>query len=329
MPRRAPKTSRARAPLGADPTPINSAYTTTLSSAYSSAYPSEAEDVSIDDAVAQIPISSLTISDAPAAGTAAADGSPSTAVEAPPETPARRVKVKPFRFMDLPTELRVRIYALHFGDSDVVDLDPDNHKRLYKRLFLLRACRSVYEEASYFFYSTRTFRVFPTSPGRFFKTKTPLLARLKPHQRACITSLELRLGPGWSRPPRGWVVNEALGLAECVAVRRLTVFVECDPSDNIFNGFRQADGFYEGFSCNLLDGVLGEMPFLDRVEFDAWSSVRKGGAMMKGLLDVARSNERQICWGPERGWTDNDVEDYPPVKSVARIWSSPGVVVLV
>jgi len=220
-------------------------------------------------------------------------------------------KKKPFRFMDLPSELRIKVYAHHFVDAPaVIDLDPDNWKKIHHRLAILRTCRTIYHEASYTFYSTHTFRLFPTYPGRHFKTKKPLLARMKPRQRGLINSLELRLGPGWSKPPRGWVVNPALGITDCVNVRKLTVFVECDPSDGIFNGFRRSDGFYEGFSCDLLRDVLKELPHLDRVHFDAWTSVKKSGAMMRGLFDLTTQQGRKICWGPERGWTDFDGEDF-------------------
>jgi len=221
----------------------------------------------------------------------------------------RRVPEKPFRFLDLPSELRIEIYAYHFEGIDrVIDLDSDNHKRIHKKLAILRTCRTIYHEASHVFYSTNTFRIFPTQPGRFFKTKKPLLARLNTNQRKLITSLELRLGPGWNKPPRGWVVNPALGLRECVNVRRLTVFVECDPSDKAFKGFRKSDGFYEAFSRTLFGEVLAEMPLVDRVHFDAWTSVKKDGAMMTGLLDVAEARGRTICWGPERQWDQKEEE---------------------
>jgi hypothetical protein len=212
--------------------------------------------------------------------------------------------------MDLPSELRLKVYGYHFADAPgVIDLDPDNYKRIHQRLAILRTCRTIYGEASHFFYSTHTFRIFPTHPGRFFKTKKPLLARLNARQRGWITSLELRLGPGWAKPPRGWVVNPALGLADCVSVRKLTVFVECDPSDGVFKGFRHSDGFYEAFSRNLLHGVLAEMPWVERVHYDAWTSVKKTGAMMNVLLQLASQQGKKICWGPERGWTDRDEEE--------------------
>lgn len=217
---------------------------------------------------------------------------------------------KPFRFMDLPSELRIDIYKYHFDGIDhVIDLDPDNYKQVCKKLAILRTCRAVYSEAAPLFYGMHTFRIFPTCPGRFFKTKKPLLARLNARQRGWIKSLELRLGPGWSAPPPGWVVNPALGLADCVNLRKLTVFVQCDPSDGYFSGFRRADGFYEAFCRNLLDGVLRDLPFLDCVHFDAYSGVKKSGAMMTSLLEVAAMHGRRIGWGPERQWTDHDDAD--------------------
>ncbi len=243
------------------------------------------------DEISEIPIQSLTLSDA---------------AEARPKI-APKKKNKPFRFMALPSELRIEIYACHFrGAGCLIDLDSDNYKRIHQKLAILRTCRAIYQEASHVFYSTRTFRMFPTQPGRFFKTKKPLLARLKTSQRSSLTSLELRLGPGWNNPPRGWVVNPALGLAECVNVRKLTVFVQCDPSDNIYKGWRKADGFYEAFSRDLLDRVLAEMPFVRRVHFDAYSGVKESGAMMAGLLEVAKARGKTICWGPE--WTDREEE---------------------
>lgn len=273
------KVSRGRpTPVpSAYPTPISSAYPTPLSSTFPSACPSEDE-------------SDL----------------------APVKKPRKKPTV-PFRFLDLPAELRLRVYGYHFADcEDVVDLDPDNYKRIHRKMALFKTCHQVYYEGSAFFYGNHTFRIFPTHPGRFFKTKKPLLARLSPAQRASIGTLELRLGPGWNRPPRGWVVNEALGLRHCVQARKLRVFVECDPSDNIFNGFRRADGFYEDFSRNLLQDILKDLPAIEVVEFDAWRSVKKSGAMMRGLLE-SMPPHCALTWGPERGWTDGlDDTDLEP-----------------
>ncbi|KPM35955.1 hypothetical protein AK830_g10626 [Neonectria ditissima] len=233
----------------------------------------------------------------------------------------RRVPATPLPFLSLPSELRIKIYAYFYFDEEdvdtlatpdpnnVIDLDPGNYKRFHRKLGLLRVCKQVHAEACFLFYSTRTFRIFPTYPGRHFKTKKPLLARMKPHQRQTITSLELRLGPGWGAPPRGWVVNPALGLQDCVDVEILKVYVECDPSDSTFNGFRRSDGFYEDFCMDLLSDILDGLPSVQIVEFDARRHVKKSGKMMKGLIDAATEAERLIEWGPRRGWTDDDEDD--------------------
>lgn len=272
------------------PSPGSSAQSTPLSSAYPSTYASE---VDTEDELSRLPVASLTMH-----------------LPLRPFQPRKRVPSKPFPFLDLPSELRIKVYAAFFADVDtVLDLEPGNYKRIHKKLGLVRVCRQIHDEAAHFFYSTHTFRLFPTHPGRYFKTRKPLLARLKPVQRECITALELRLGPGWNAPPRGWVVNDALGLKDCINVRKLTVFVECDPSDGVFNGFRHSEGFYESFSRKLLSSVVSAMPALQLIEFDAWSSVKKGGAMMHGLLDVAEESKRLIRWGPLRGWTDEMGDD--------------------
>jgi len=145
------------------------------------------------------------------------------------------------------------------------------------------------------------------SPIGYFKTKKPLLARLPQHYRSSITNLELRLGPGWNNPPRGWVINDGLGLQDCTSVRVLKVFVECDPSDGIFKGFRAGEGFYERFCQDLLEGVLKATPSIATVEFDAWTSVKRSGDMMQGLGKVVSSFGKIVGWGPERGWDkEND-----------------------
>ncbi|OTB19354.1 hypothetical protein K445DRAFT_53992 [Daldinia sp. EC12] len=289
------KGSRVARPTSG-PTPISSALATPLSSANPSTYPSEAE-YDISDEVSKLPIGALTLG-----------------ASGPNPRKPKREKPKPFRFLDLPSELRVKVYGYHFANTGgVLDLDPDNYKRIHQKLAILRTCSTIYREASYFFYSTHPVRIFPTHPGRFFKTKKPLLARMKPCQRASLTSLELRLGPGWSSPPRGWVVNPALGLSDCVNTTKITVYVECDPGNDFFKGFRQPDNFYERFSKSLLTNVLDEMPWVERIEFEAWLNVKKSGALMRGLIELVKSRGLKIIWGKERGWTDADEVEPPPV----------------
>lgn len=276
----------------------SSTATTPASSAYPSTYASEAET---DDDVNKLSISSLTL-DTPLR---------------PLQRPSKPAPPKPFPFLSLPSELRIKIYAYFFSEvSEVLDLGPDNYKRCHKKLGLMRTCRQINSEATFLFYSSRTFRLFPTYPGRYFKSKKPILARLSKRQRQCLTSIELRLGPGWSAPPRGWVVNDALGLSDCVNVRTLNVFVEIDPGDGVLKNFRRADGFYEGFSHNLLLAALGQLPSVHTIRFDAWPSVTKKGPMMRTLFDAAKQSDLMITWGPERGWTGapDDDNDEPPAQ---------------
>ncbi|KAK6223326.1 hypothetical protein LQW54_000443 [Pestalotiopsis sp. IQ-011] len=230
----------------------------------------------------------------------------SLTVDVPLSNKPKRKRPPPFRFFDLPSELRLKIYDHHFADvGDVLDLDHDNHQRIYKKLGILRTCRQIYREASYLFYSTHPVRIFPIW-GKFFRSKKPLLARMSANQRSNLTTLELRLGPGWNRPPRGWVVNEALGLKSCTNVNRIKVFVECDPSNDIFKGFRRSDGFYEKFSKDLLDAILEQMPWCRLIEFDANPSVRKNGAMMRSLFETTDKMGCKLAWGPEKGWDDGE-----------------------
>jgi hypothetical protein len=212
---------------------------------------------------------------------------------------------KPFPFLRLPSELRNKIYSMVFAAApSIIDLDPSTFRIIQRQhLFaIFRVCWQIYEEASHNFFSTHTFRIFPTYPGKYFKTNKPLLTRLPARYRASLTSLDLRLGPGWGNPPRGWIVNDALGLADCTRVRTLKVFVECDTSDPMYNGYRKRDGYYEEFSAELLDGILKGVPSVEVVEFDAYSAVKRTGPMMSGLGEVVTRYDKIVSWGPERGW---------------------------
>ena len=75
--------------------------------------------------------------------------------------------------------------------------------------------------------------------------------------------------------------------------------MEVDPSDACFKGFRRSDGFYERFSQDLLTDVLKEIPSIKVVEFDAWSSVKRTGGMIRGLGEVVSRFEKIFDWGPK------------------------------
>lgn len=222
----------------------------------------------------------------------------------PPFTPTG-----PFPLLRLPSELRLLIYThylLPHGAGHTIDLDPTNSRHLAPRLALLRTCRQIYSEALPIFYSRQAFRLFPTHP-LLINSRKPLLARLQPRVRAALTCLELRVGPGWSAPPRGWVVRppgrEALlGLADCTALRTLKVFAECDPSHEAFRGWRVDVGFYTDFCAALVRELFAAVPSIREVEFDAWSSVQREGPLIGALVELARRRSMRVLWGPERGW---------------------------
>ncbi|CAI6334656.1 unnamed protein product [Periconia digitata] len=225
-------------------------------------------------------------------------------------TPAQQPKAKPFRFLALPYEIRLQIYHLLLSFPKTLDLDPSNPRTLIPSLRLFLVSRQVHAEASYIFYSLNTFRIFPIH-GRFFHAKYPLLARLPASYKAHINKLELRLGPGWTKPPKGWVIDEREGnrrrlrLADIQNVRLLKVFVECDPaSSEVFNGFRheKGKGFYTQFCVDLVAGLFEHLPSLERVEFDAYPSVPKNSPLLSGLLEEVKAGKKSISWGPERGW---------------------------
>lgn len=212
-----------------------------------------------------------------------------------------------FRFFHLPTELRLKILGMALLTNQTIDLEPLNHRRIAPRFEVFYTSRRMHEEAYPVFYGGHTFRIFPIH-GRFFGNKVvPLVERLSPRYRAALLSLELRLGPGWSNPPKSWRVKDRLGLEEMTAVRSIKVFVQCDPSHDVFKGFRVGKDFFTDFSGDILGDVIDRLPILEEIQFDAWSSVSKDAPLMRRLLVEANNNSKRIAWGPERGW-DNGVE---------------------
>ncbi|KAE8351445.1 hypothetical protein BDV28DRAFT_137046 [Aspergillus coremiiformis] len=224
----------------------------------------------------------------------------------------------PFPFFDLPSEIRLRIYhivlftprrkrvLLHtkgsVGASSKKNppLSPVSH-----RVNLFLVSRRVHDEASDYFYSTQTFRLFPLQDY----SRMPTVRMIPPRYRPSIATIELILGSSWTAPPRSWTVNHRLGLEEMVRARTFKVFIEVDPSHPVFEGFRLSKNFYTEFSGGILRNVLSRMPNLEHVEFDGWPSVRKNGALMQCLIHEAKAAKKKIVWGPERGWTDFDEED--------------------
>jgi len=181
--------------------------------------------------------------------------------------------------------------------------DSLNYRLIHPRLALFLVSHRMHEEAYRIFYS-QPIRLFPRD-GRFFHTKQPLLARLPSHYRAAVTTLDLCLGPGWSAPPRCQKITETLGLRDCKNLRLLKIFVELDPSDAVFQGFRgygATEDTYRWFCVNLLHGIFEQVPSLESVEIDAWPAVKKDKPLVMGLRREIKEAGLRLLWGPLRGW---------------------------
>lgn len=192
--------------------------------------------------------------------------------------------------------------------TDPIDLDPSNYRLVHPRLGLFLACRRMHEEAYPVFYA-QAVRLFPVH-GRFFHTRKPLLRRLPRKYRNVIQTLELRLGPGWSSPPKCQKIQPMLGLADCTSLRTLKIFVQCDPSDSVFAGFRgknATEDTYKCFCVDLLRDILEHVPTLQTVEIDAYPGVKKDAPIVLALKWKVEEAQKRLAWGPLRGWEkDND-----------------------
>lgn len=229
----------------------------------------------------------------------------------PAPKPPRKPPRAPFPFLDLPSEIRLLVY--HFilftpsrkgalKNRGTVGASAKKSKAVAstsQRIHLFLTSYQVYNEASHYFYSTQIFRVFPVQDF----SRLPTLRGLPPRHRSSVSTIELVLGSSWTAPPRSWTVNQSLGLQDMTAMRTLKVFVGCDPSQPVFEGFRISKDFYTEFSGRLMREILEQLPSLVWVEFDAYPSVSRKGSLMTRLMKEAWKADKEIHWGPQRGWT--------------------------
>ncbi|MCJ1476245.1 hypothetical protein MMC13_004911 [Lambiella insularis] len=201
-----------------------------------------------------------------------------------------------FRFFDLPAELRNKVLTYELHVNKVIDIDFDNSRRL----FLFLVSKQVHNEAAAVFYGRNTFRLFPTQGRVDAQKMKPLIARFPPHYRADLVSLELRLGPFWTKPPACWKVTDTLGLKDADGVRLLKVFVEIDPSQPVFIGFRIGKNFYTNFAGSLLRQVIYDLPRLEEIQFDKYPSVSPEGQLVTRLMNEAKAGGKRVTWAAEK-----------------------------
>lgn len=208
----------------------------------------------------------------------------------------------PFPLFSLPSEIRNRIYTFVLFSSTCKGPKSRPNCRRPTSLFLTSS--QIHREASYIFYSTHTFRLFP------LQEFLPLLtvSELPPTYRPLVTNVELILGPSWTAPPKSWKVTQrkARTLQQLSQVRCLRVFIQVDPSHPVFAQFRVSHGFYTEFAGTLLRDVLGAMPQIEFVQLDGNPSVQMDGPLVSRLRSEIEAQGNMVRWGKDRGWSAAD-----------------------
>ena len=204
--------------------------------------------------------------------------------------------ISPFHFFSLPAEIRNRIYALILFSNPGVS-KPSPNRRPPTSLFLTSS--QIHSEASYIFYTSNVFRLFPLQEFNPIPTVSELPARYRP----LITDVELILGPGWTAPPKSWEITPTMAemVKKMTQVRCLRVFVQIDPSHPVFAGFRVSHKFYTDFAGNLLRDVLVAMPQIELVQLNGNPSVQMDGPLVSRLRSEVEEQERVVGWGNEGG----------------------------
>lgn len=250
----------------------------------------------------------------------------------PPLPTATTIPDQPFRFFDLPPELRNRIYHLVLFTQR--PYRQSDNRRIKPCISVFLASRRFHTEASYLLYSRQTFRVFPLQDFN----PLPTVRDLPLHYRRLVTTVELVLGPSWTAPPPSWKVTKGMKrcLAAMHAAQTLRVFVEIDPSHPVFAKFRISHGFYTEFSGGLIRDILAAMPKVDVVQIDGRPSVQMDGPLVSRLRQEIEAQGKVIKWGEmgkkeitsqlkQLSLEDHDAKDKAPkvLKVPARILKEP------
>lgn len=204
----------------------------------------------------------------------------------------------PFRFFDLPSEVRNLIYDFTLFSKPAYR--GAKGRRKASRLSCLLANHKMHAESTYILYSTTRFPLF------FLQSfeSPPLLSELAPLYLPFVANLRMTVGPSWTDPPKTWRVTRQLTktLKQLTSVQTLRVFVEFDPSHPAFAKYRRSYGFYTDFCGDLLGDVLEGMPQLKFVELDGNPGVDVNGPLVRRLRGEAVEEEKEVRWGKVAAW---------------------------
>lgn len=203
----------------------------------------------------------------------------------------------PFSFLELPGEIRNRIYRLVLYSS--AGSRADGRKK--SRTCILATSKRIHQEASYLLYSSASFKIFPLQDF----VPVPVIQELRPMYRSMVTNLEIVLGPSWNSPPETWRVSKLLArrLRMLSALKTLRIFVELDPTIPELERYRISYDFYTNFCGNLIRDVLATMPHLKLIELDGNPGIDTAGPLVTRLLIEGEVKNITCALGPTKELT--------------------------
>lgn len=109
-----------------------------------------------------------------------------------------------------------------------------------------------------------------------------------------------------------------------VGVRKVKVFMECDPSQEVFRSFRRARDFFTNFARTLLEEMIKRLPNFEEVEFDGYRSVRRDGPLVMKLIGEAKRHGKRVTWGSDISSRSSleATDDHDNTSSTTYEWST-------
>lgn len=203
--------------------------------------------------------------------------------------------ISPFRFFELPAEVRNEIYALLLFSSAGYRRSDGTKK---SRTSILAVSKRAHLEATYVLYTSSTFKIFPIQDF----VQEPLVQELRPIYRSMVTKVEMLVGSSWTSPPKSWRVSKLLAkrLSRLTSLQTLKVFVEVDPSEPDFEKYRISLDFYTDFCGDLFRDLLVALPLVKFVEVNGNPGVNTRGPLVTRLVKEAEAKGKMLTLGPTK-----------------------------